>query len=84
MWTSADADQRRVQDALTPSAMQVVIGRIGRPHGVLGLVTVQVHTDDPELRFAPGATLLTDPPGRGPLVVVESRAHSGGPCSSPR
>jgi len=57
--------------------MQVVIGRIGRPHGVLGLVTVQVHTDDPELRFAPGAALLTDPPGHGPLVVVESRAHSG-------
>ena len=56
--------------------MQVVIGRIGRPHGVLGLVTVEVRTDDPDLRFAPGAVLLTDPPERGPLVVAESRSHS--------
>ena len=57
--------------------MQLVIGRIGRPHGVLGLVTVEVRTDDPELRFAPGATLLTDPPERGPLLVAETRTHSG-------
>ena len=57
--------------------MQVVIGRIGRPHGVQGLVTVTVRTDDPQLRFAPGASLLTDPPERGPLVVAQVRAHSG-------
>jgi 16S rRNA processing protein RimM len=57
--------------------MQLVIGRIGRPHGVQGLVTVQVRTDDPQLRFAPGTALLTDPPDRGPLVVAEAIAHSG-------
>jgi 16S rRNA processing protein RimM len=55
----------------------VVVGRIGRPHGVRGLVTVEVRTDDPDLRFVPGATLLTDPPGRGPLTVVDKRWHSG-------
>ena len=55
----------------------VVVGRIGRPHGVRGLATVEVRTDDPDLRFAPGAVLLTDPPERGPLTVVDKRWHSG-------
>jgi 16S rRNA processing protein RimM len=57
--------------------MQLVIGRIGRPHGVQGLVTVDVRTDDPGLRYAEGAALLTDPPERGPLTVVDKRWHSG-------
>jgi 16S rRNA processing protein RimM len=55
----------------------VVVGRIGRPHGVRGLATVEVRTDDPDLRFAPGAVLVTDPPERGPLTVVDKRWHSG-------
>jgi 16S rRNA processing protein RimM len=55
----------------------VVVGRIGRPHGVRGLVTVEVRTDDPDLRFAPGTELRTDPPTRGPLTVVDKRWHSG-------
>jgi 16S rRNA processing protein RimM len=55
----------------------VVVGRIGRPHGVRGQVTVEVRTDDPDLRFAPGATLLTEPASRGPLTVAAARWHSG-------
>ncbi len=55
----------------------VVVGRIGRPHGVRGQVTVEVRTDDPDLRFAPGAVLLTEPGERGPLTVVGARWHSG-------
>ena len=55
----------------------MVVGRIGRPHGVRGQVTVEVRTDDPDLRFAPGTTLLTEPASRGPLTVVGSRWHSG-------
>ncbi|WP_248960565.1 ribosome maturation factor RimM [Sphaerisporangium perillae] len=55
--------------------MQLVIGRIGRPHGIRGEVTVEVRTDDPETRFAPGASLATDPPGTGPLVVESMRWH---------
>ncbi len=55
----------------------VVVGRIGRPHGVRGLVTVEVRTDDPDLRFVPGAVLVTEPPERGPLTVVDKRWHSG-------
>jgi 16S rRNA processing protein RimM len=55
----------------------VVVGRIGRPHGVRGLATVEVRTDDPDLRFAPGEVLITDPPARGPLTIVDKRWHSG-------
>jgi 16S rRNA processing protein RimM len=53
----------------------VVVGRIGRPHGVRGEVTVEVRTDDPELRFAPGAVLITDPADRGPLTLAGRRWH---------
>ncbi len=53
----------------------VVVGRIGRPHGVRGLVTVEVRTDDPDLRFAPGSVLRTAPAARGPITVVASRWH---------
>jgi 16S rRNA processing protein RimM len=55
----------------------VVVGRIGRPHGVRGLATVEVRTDDPDLRFAPGQVLGTDPAERGPLTVADRRWHSG-------
>ena len=57
--------------------MQVTVGRIGRPHGVRGDVVVGVRTDDPELRFARGSRLDTDPVGVGPLTVVGHRWHSG-------
>ncbi|MEU8142929.1 ribosome maturation factor RimM [Nonomuraea sp. NPDC048901] len=57
--------------------MQLVVGRIGRPHGVRGDVTVEVRTDDPELRFAVGAAVATDPADRGPLVIESRRWHKG-------
>jgi 16S rRNA processing protein RimM len=57
--------------------MQVSVGRIGRPHGVRGDVVVGVRTDDPELRFARGSRLDTDPVGVGPLTVASHRWHSG-------
>ena len=55
----------------------VVVGRIGRPHGVRGEVTVEVRTDDPELRFVPGAVLRTDPADRGPVTIAGVHWHSG-------
>ncbi|WP_349259724.1 ribosome maturation factor RimM [Actinospica sp.] len=57
--------------------MRLVVGRIGRAHGVKGEATIEVRTDDPELRFAPGAVLLTDPPERGPLTVRSGRVQGG-------
>ncbi len=52
-----------------------MVGRIGRPHGVRGEVTVEVRTDDPELRFGAGAVLLTDPADRGPVTVTRAHWH---------
>ncbi|MCC3766596.1 ribosome maturation factor RimM [Streptomyces sp. UNOC14_S4] len=57
--------------------MQLVVGRIGRAHGIKGEVTVEVRTDDPELRLGPGAVLATDPAGVGPLTIESGRVHSG-------
>ncbi|MQA93751.1 MAG: ribosome maturation factor RimM [Streptosporangiales bacterium] len=57
--------------------MQLVVGLIGRAHGVRGDVTVDVRTDSPEERFAPGTTLEVQQPERGPLTVETVRWHSG-------
>ena len=37
--------------------IEVVIGRIGKPHGLHGEVTVELRTDEPERRFADGTTV---------------------------
>ena len=57
--------------------MQLVVGRITRPHGVRGELAVDVRTDDPELRLAAGAVLGTEPAAAGPLTVAGTRWHSG-------
>jgi 16S rRNA processing protein RimM len=59
------------------STVRLVVGRIGRAHGVHGDVGVEVRTDDPDIRFVDGAVLVTEPPERGPLTVVSTRWHSG-------
>jgi 16S rRNA processing protein RimM len=52
----------------------VVIGRIGRAHGIRGELNVEIRTDEPERRFAPGSSIFCD--GRT-LTVESSRHHSG-------
>ncbi len=54
----------------------LVVGRIGKAHGVRGEVSVEVRTDDPERRFATGSVLRTEP-DRGPLTVESARPHHG-------
>jgi len=53
----------------------VVVGRIGRPHGVKGAATIEVRTDEPDKRFAVGARLLTD--SGLDLTVASATWHSG-------
>lgn len=57
--------------------MQVVVARVGRAHGIRGEVTVEVRTDDPDARLAPGSVLATDPAEAGPLTVRAAHWHSG-------
>lgn len=54
-----------------------VVARVGKPHGLRGEVTVQVHTDDPERRFVTGAVFATEPEGVGPLELASVRVHQG-------
>jgi 16S rRNA processing protein RimM len=51
---------REAPDA--PEAPEVVVGRIGKAHGVKGEVSVEPRTDEPERRFADGAVLATRTP----------------------
>ena len=60
--------------------IEVVVGRIGRPHGIRGEVTVDVRTDEPDRRFAAGAVLRADPPPGSAstltsLTVAQTRWH---------
>jgi 16S rRNA processing protein RimM len=60
--------------------MDLVVGRVVRAHGVTGEVVVEVRTDDPDTRFAPGTTLRAKPSRGGPerdYVVDSVREHSG-------
>lgn len=66
----------------TAGADLVVVGRIGKPHGVKGEVSVEPRTDEPDRRFATGAQLQTQHPrpaatGPATLTVAGSRWHSG-------
>lgn len=54
----------------------VVVGRIGKPHGIRGEVSVELRTDEPERRFAPGAGVVVEATGRR-LVVTGHRWHQG-------
>jgi 16S rRNA processing protein RimM len=61
--------------------VEVVVGRIGKAHGLRGEVTVDVRTDEPERRFATGAALRAQAPrgsafGLSTLTVAASRWHS--------
>jgi 16S rRNA processing protein RimM len=63
-----------------PADVEVVVGRIGKPHGLRGEVTVDVRTDEPERRFARGSTLRAEPPPGSAsslrrLTVAGSRRH---------
>lgn len=73
------------------SKVEVLVGRIGKPHGIKGYVTIDVRSDEPERRFAVGQSLMTAPPSgisqppagapgwKAPktLTVVEARWHLG-------
>jgi 16S rRNA processing protein RimM len=54
--------------------LQLVVGRIGRAHGVLGEATVQVQTDDPDVRFKVGAKLSLD--NGKDLTIRSARWHN--------
>ncbi|MET1004668.1 MAG: ribosome maturation factor RimM [Propionibacteriaceae bacterium] len=56
--------------------VEVVVGVIGRPHGLRGEVAIDLRTDEPERRFAPGQHVRAEE-GRKVFTVTSARDHSG-------
>ena len=56
--------------------VEVVVGVIGRAHGLRGEVAIEVRTDEPERRFAPGTSVRFEN-GARTLTVESVRDHSG-------
>ncbi len=57
--------------------VEVVVGIIGRAHGVRGEVVIELRTDEPERRFASGQQLRAEGSDRV-FTVVSSRDHAAG------
>ncbi|WP_099040062.1 ribosome maturation factor RimM [Mycobacterium neglectum] len=59
--------------------MDLVVGRVVKAHGVTGELVVDVRTDDPETRFAPGNSLRARAKGGSErlVIVAAARQHGG-------
>ncbi|ORW93416.1 MULTISPECIES: ribosome maturation factor RimM [unclassified Mycobacterium] len=60
--------------------MELTVGRVVKAHGIGGEVVVEVRTDDPAARFAPGNTLRAKNSRSGEersVVVDQAREHGG-------
>ena len=55
--------------------MRLLVGRLGRAHGIHGEATIEVRTDNPADRFAIGARVQTDT--HGDLLITSHRVHNG-------
>lgn len=69
---------RRTPPDGRPAAL--LVGVVLRPHGLGGELVVDLHTDSPQERFAPGAVLAragADGSATGELTVESARPHAG-------
>ncbi len=60
--------------------MELTVGRVVKAHGIGGELVVEVRTDDPAARFAPGNTLRAKQArggGERDYVVESAREHGG-------
>ena len=59
--------------------MLLVVGRIGRAHGVAGEATIEVRTDVPDERFYIGAKLFLEPAAKNftHVTIASLRDHNG-------
>lgn len=59
--------------------MELLVGRVVKSHGVTGEVVVDIRTDDPEARFAPGAAVWAKGrDGQKRVVVIDQMRQHGG------
>jgi 16S rRNA processing protein RimM len=61
--------------------LELTVGRVVKAHGISGEVIVEIRTDDPAARFAPGSTLRAkgsrDDGLERTYVVADAREHGG-------
>lgn len=57
--------------------MRFAVARIGRPHGIKGEATVEIFTDQPEVRFQVGNRLECDSVSHPSLEIAGARIHKG-------
>jgi 16S rRNA processing protein RimM len=69
----------------------LVVGQIGKPHGIRGEVSVVVRTDEPEDRVVPGSVFVTEVPrdrrvstGPAAAAVAGSESAAGAKFDVPR
>jgi len=58
--------------------VELVVGRVAKAHGITGEVVVDIRTDDPDVRFAPGNTLRAKASRGAPAgsyTVESARTH---------
>ncbi|MEV4346142.1 ribosome maturation factor RimM [Actinoplanes sp. NPDC049596] len=64
--------------------MLLVVGQIGKPHGIRGEVSVVVRTDEPEERFVPGSVFVTEVPQDRRVVTGPAAVPAGVPYEVPK
>lgn len=60
--------------------MELTVGRVVKAHGIGGEIVVEIRTDDPDARFAPGNALrgkASRGGGERDFVVESAREHGG-------
>jgi 16S rRNA processing protein RimM len=65
-----------------PGTTQLRVGRFTKAHGLKGALKIELYTDEPERRFAPGATFALQIPTSSPwhgktLELAELRWYNG-------
>lgn len=56
--------------------VEVIVGVVGRPHGIRGEVSLELRTDEPDRRLAVGAIVRPEGQSR-PMTIASSRSHAG-------
>jgi len=63
----ADTEQSGAQnDSTKPARNQLRVGRLVKAHGLKGAIKIELYTDDPDGRFAPGSTFTLQVPEASP------------------
>jgi 16S rRNA processing protein RimM len=65
-----------------PGTTQLRVGRLVKAHGLKGALKLELYTDDPERRFAPGASFALQVPTSSPwhgkhIELLELRWYNG-------